>query len=709
MSLDNITGYLIAKISSKGKPSVGVSILKGYGDIRPHLTQLSVVALDTLVMYITRNNPPSDPAGIAKLTHISTRIGTEVAARLFDNKLEWRDAVRLGDLFVEAFYQLGYIDIKYPKIKDSSYTVEFTEEGMDFIDELPESLDPYRLRGTVLEKPQDITCLMQKHTALKGLDVRYPIVKGWGSEEATCFLSMKDMPCIIAANKLQQTPWRINQRVLEAVDLVDLTEEIENCEDEIELERLKSKQLKLEYTKRKANVLKDKTFYQLLDFDYRGRIYYRESILNFQGSDYERGLFLFEEAKIVDDVGLRWLKIHAANSYNQSFKLSHIPDYFTYDYHTYMINQGLEDISVDKMSLNDRVLWTENNMDLIEMVSHFNSLPDCEKPVSFLAACHELVNYYKYTNSGLDYYSSLPIPIDGSNNGWQHLGAISKDQRTGELVGLVPVDIPRDFYVQTAKKLISLTKDVDRKSILNKMSMKKIRKGISKRGSMTRAYSAGAQKIAENMMNDLRKEGYDVEYGITEKHCKGFSHDLVKAIAAVCPGPLDTMKYLQKLAQEVLAQGQTNISWVTPSGFFVNYEKFYERQEKVLGTIVGIGKRDQVRHVGLVISDKPDPRGFACGISPNYIHSLDASHMARVIAEWDGSFGAVHDSFSTHACDVDDLCQLTKHIFIDMYDFPNYFDMIERSIINPVELIVEQPALGQLNIQEVTNSDYFFS
>jgi len=98
MSLDNITGYLVAKIGSKGKPSVGVSILKGYGNIRPHLSELSLVALDTLVLYITRNNPPSDPAGIAKLTLISTRIGHEVAARLFDDKLEWRDAVRLGDL-----------------------------------------------------------------------------------------------------------------------------------------------------------------------------------------------------------------------------------------------------------------------------------------------------------------------------------------------------------------------------------------------------------------------------------------------------------------------------------------------------------------------------------------------------------------------------------------------------------------------------------
>ena len=32
------------------------------------------------------------------------------------------------------------------------------------------------------------------------------------------------------------------------------------------------------------------------------------------------------------------------------------------------------------------------------------------------------------------------------------------------------------------------------------------------------------------------------------------------------------------------------------------------------------------------------------GISPNFIHSMDASHMSLVIEDWDKTFGAVHDS-----------------------------------------------------------------
>ena len=63
------------------------------------------------------------------------------------------------------------------------------------------------------------------------------------------------------------------------------------------------------------------------------------------------------------------------------------------------------------------------------------------------------------------------------------------------------MSIQYDFYVQTAKELYNLTEDEHLKSILSKMPMKHIRKGISKRGSMTRAYSAGAQKIGENTVS----------------------------------------------------------------------------------------------------------------------------------------------------------------------------------------------------------------
>ena len=719
MSLELIQGYIRGKLAQRGKPSFGVSFLKDYGDVETVLPQVCTLAHEVIGHALTRDKS-DDPIGTAKLTQVSTKIGVEIARLFYDDEIEWRDHVRIGDLFVEAFYQNKYVTIERKmlgkktvknkegeqvEVMDSVTLLGVTQKWIDDFNEMPEALSKYRLRGTTFHRPPNIYGLMQKVEVGEELIARYPLVKGWNYTQHERFSSMKDMPCIDAVNRLQQVSWKINTPVLDALKCnKDKIVSSEKCEDIRDEERRLSKKIELDFTLAKASALEDKTFYCLYDFDYRGRIYNRETIFNFQGSDTARGLFLFNEAKPVDDRGFDWLCVHAACSMNASYKIDKIPSWCTEDYAAHLQQEGLEDISVDKMTLQDRINWTLNHLPEIQLTAELNVIPEAEKPVSYLAVCHEINNYLKYTAAGLIYSSSLPIPIDGSNNGWQHLGAISKDKRTGELVGLVPVKIQNDFYVQTAKKLIEITKDEERSAILASMPMKKIRKGISKRGSMTRAYSAGAQKIAENMNNDLRK--MDIEFD--DKTCLGFSRDLIKAIEQTCTGPLHTMKYFQKIAAAIV-QVDDSIRWVTPSGFYVEYFNYHRKSVSQRGTITGYGRRGEVHHRAEIETDNVDQRGFACGISPNYIHSLDASHMAKVICGWDGSFGAVHDSFSSHASDIDDLCRLTKHVFVDMYNHPDYFDMIERSILNDVEYIVERPALGTLNIEEVVNSDYFFA
>ena len=82
--------------------------------------------------------------------------------------------------------------------------------------------------------------------------------------------------------------------------------------------------------------------------------------------------------------------------------------------------------------------------------------------------------------------------------------------------------------------------------------------------------------------------------------------------------------------------------------------------------------------------------------------------MALVIEDWEGDFGAVHDSFSTHATDVDNLLEKTKKVFIDMYDYDNYFDIIRKNLTNN-EDDVDKPTLGDLNIGDINDSEYFFA
>lgn len=76
--------------------------------------------------------------------------------------------------------------------------------------------------------------------------------------------------------------------------------------------------------------------------------------------------------------------------------------------------------------------------------------------------------------------------------------------------------------------------------------------------------------------------------------------------------------------------------------------------------------------------------------APNFIHSLDATHLYQTALECEVSsrvplllwtllmlllgrqargitMGSVHDSFWTHACDVDILRQVTRSTFVDLY------------------------------------------
>jgi DNA-directed RNA polymerase len=368
------------------------------------------------------------------------------------------------------------------------------------------------------------------------------------------------------------------------------------------------------------------------------------------------------------------------------------------------------------MTLDDRALWVNNNLDFIKSISLHEVIDQsAEKPYSLLACSHEVTNYLRAKSQGKKYYSGFPIPIDGSNNGWQHLAAMSKDKQAGTLVSLVPTPIQKDFYVAVAKELITIMPNWFEKK---QMPMKHIRKGIAKRGSMTRAYSAGKQRIAKNMYDDCHVEGFTVKYDIDQDQCNDLASNLIKAINSVCAGPLKTTKYLQKIAEHELNSGRNNISWHTPSGFPVVYKAYLQHERKQRGTIKGIvGNKDgRIMHVIKVdVLNKetgekvPCRRSFASGISPNVVHSYDAAHMANTIVGFNGSFGAVHDSFSTHADEVDFLQEVTKMTFVAQYDTDNFFNTLQDTLMQNKETFTfAQPELGSLDLQDVYNSKYFF-
>jgi len=685
----------------------GCRVLAEYDLWKFEIEDMVDLAWDTLLKLAVRGRTEETAVSV-KLTFVSHAIGTTIIDMMGLEYPTTKEILGLGDLFLEAFLQEETISIEreYDGIK-APYIIRITGK-----------VEPKKplLVGTSLDPLAPIS-------GPKSPLTNKPFIKGWSNKGT--FSELLNERFIKALECLRQQPWEINERVLNTAMGQQLPTEIITEDGEIlsigssrdpRVLRLMSKQYEHAQVIAKAKLLQGKPFYQEVSCDYRGRVYYAESFLSYQGGDLARSLFLFGNKKEVTEVGYRWLCIKAACCYNQSYEVNDLPDWLTTDYRPYLEGEGLDTISVDKMTMKDRELWTINNLQRVREVARVNAIGStAEKPYSFLACCVEIHKYLSAKLYGQQYFSGYPVSIDGSNNGWQHLAAMSKDQQAGTLVSLTNELIQKDFYVAVAKELVQ-----EVPSFFNERNipMKHTRKGIAKRGSMTRAYSAGKKRIAANMYDDLYMLGFHDKYNISKEQCTMLAGHLIDAINKVCQGPLKTTKYLQKIAEYELNSGSASMSWITPSGFPVVYKANLQHERKQRGSIKGIsGNKDgRVMHVIKVdVTNQttggkvPCRRSFASGIAPNMVHSLDAAHMANTIVSFGGSFAAVHDSFSTHADDVDLLQDITKMTFIAQYDVPNFFEKIEAMLITDKDgFSVKQPEIGNLNINEVNSSEYFF-
>ena len=130
----------------------------------------------------------------------------------------------------------------------------------------------------------------------------------------------------------------------------------------------------------------------------------------------------------------------------------------------------------------------------------------------------------------------------------------------------------------------------------------------------------------------------------------------------------------------------------------------------------------------------PDPgldRIKISNISPNLIHSLDATHMQLIINQFldfdkggnRNDFFAIHDCFGAHPSDIDHLRKIIKETFFELYKNLDLKSLIEQIIINPKNKFGKQiknkthkqildnikESLGKLEIKDVKKAEYMIS
>lgn len=527
-----------------------------------------------------------------------------------------------------------------------------------------------------------------------------------------------------AVNALQATPWRINRAVFSIIEnlkniseclLIPTLDPIPmpkkphdistNKEARKAYSRLKSRRDHEEVVMRgkRLHFLKllelvselseMERFYYGYTLDFRGRAYSLTTFISPQGCDMSKALLEFADPKPLGKEGLRYLRIHGANSYGY-----------------------------DKATLDDRVQWVIEHEDMIKRCGNDplsnQDWMDADKPFQFLAFCFD---YCGYLENGINHMSHLPCNTDGSCNGIQHYSALLKCKTSAQNVNLCPSESVSDIYTTVTDRVNEIiNKDYLSGDPVAKLWVDKVHRSLIKRPIMTLPYSVTKQGMTVQLCDEikkLREKGKDYDFGeYTDfKACLY----LTKAILETTKDQLNSartgMDWIKQCVSIAL-EHNIDIRYINPVGFpwFQSYRK--PKTTRVKSVIYN----KLVQKVNFLekttLSCEIDSRKSIQGCCPNFIHSLDSSHMQKTINACHDSgfryFSMVHDSYGCHASDMGEMNRILREQFVDQYTKFNPLESFRNSIQdhlpNGVEL-PEVPLIGDLDLNDVLDSEYFFS
>jgi DNA-directed RNA polymerase len=498
-------------------------------------------------------------------------------------------------------------------------------------------------------------------------------------------------------------------------------------------------------------------FYFPHNLDYRGRAYALPLLFNPQGSDFSRGILTFAEAKPVGELGGFWLAVHGANCMGK-------------------IEVDGKKLDLSKLPLNERADWVCENEAAIVAVAVdplSNTLwHGADEPWQFLAFCGEWSAYLRSGESP-DFESRLPVSIDGSCNGLQHFSAMLRDPEGAEVVNLRPLPRPRDVYQLVAEAVSEVVrKDAGgaaaerlqaaeaalpgalelrdlawdlrsaRVPLVSQEESDEVSEAASaaeslvaterrslaasrawlavgvdrdtvKRAVMTTPYGVTAQGIEKQLMKKYRRdpvyrEAFG-EYGVGVG-CRYLTPVIDAAIGRLMAGPRASLDFLRQAGQ-VVAEHERPLAWRTPVGFPVLQEAFLTTQFTINTRLLG---RVQLHFVE--DTARLDKRKQATAVAPNFVHSQDAAHLCRTIVRLEAggkrAWSAVHDSFGTHAGDVQELSMALRATFVELYEdrepLATFASQVAALLPSDVQLPVPPPQ-GDFDVREVLEAEFFFA
>jgi DNA-directed RNA polymerase len=642
------------------------------------------------------------------------------------------------------------------KLQPTDHIVKWVEEYKDIM-----SVESPAYRPCIIP-PKNWTNQYNGGYHVKEIRSTLPLVKARKSQLKK--LTKKQMRVVYKAiNGLQNMPWTIAEDVLDVakeikrlgIDLAMPSKEpyeIPGCPVPEELKDIRGKELKRYLTDDEWNTFIEwrreaTTVYQrdnkrkskYLDFhrtvstaemyreyekiyfvytcDSRGRVYAKSDTVSPQGDDFQKGMLRFANGKPLGKRGMYWLAIQGAGKWGE-----------------------------DKCSFDDRVKFiermTEDIRDFVADPLTNTGWASADKPWQFLNWCFEwsaLQDWIEDGNSAEDFVSYVPCAQDGSCSGLQHYAAMLRDMIGGRAVNLVPGEKPNDIYSEvaqlTARELEELVNSGEsntvRQTAKGLLEVKDgINRSLTKPPVMTKTYGSTQirclqttsdyfvelqdkenKKAKAEKREPIKVHGFAGfnEEGIpmrdAEKLC---SKTIWSALKKTVTSAAEGMKFIQKVASEMAKSG-CHLEWETPTGFIVEQRELEYKSRRIKTQLLGNTRFTIAEETNTINVNK-----MKTSSAPNFVHSMDSSHLILAVSAFlDAGFtgiAVIHDDFGTHACDTDELRDLLRQTFVDMYEsndvLADFLDYNEAMIL--CELGIDLPERGDLDLREVLESPYAF-
>ncbi|KAG0359176.1 DNA-directed RNA polymerase [Gamsiella multidivaricata] len=477
----------------------------------------------------------------------------------------------------------------------------------------------------------------------------------------------------------------------------------ENRKMKLEAKNHHSLRCDVNYKVEIARAFADEPMYFPHNLDFRGRAYPIPPLFNHLGNDLCRGLLMFGTAKPLGPKGFTWLKIHLANL-----------------------------AGFDKHSLSARAQFTMDNLENIfdsadkPMEGHRWWLK-AEDPWQCLATCIEITEAVR-SGDPETYMSRIPVHQDGTCNGLQHYAALGGDMAGAQQVNLVPSDRPQDVYSGVAASVERLLEKQAAEGVeYAKILSGRISRKIVKQTVMTNVYGVtfvGARAQIENRLKETEGIPEDQVHALSTyltqqvfasigemftgaRAIQDWLAESARRIAKSVPKSVvnpETDEIQESLTgkgrkkktsrQAIADQQMTSVIWTTPLNLPIvqPYRKMEHKQVRTNLQSLTIKDPSQASPVNVQKQRTAFP--------PNFIHSLDATHMLMSAAgcvEAGLTFASVHDSYWTHACDVEVMNEVLRKQFILLHS-NNIMKNLEaefmeryRDFLYPVSLVIANP------------------